>query len=99
MIQVLEKGRYIIPEGCIIDSFGREIIVRESRERQSRGKYNRCKYCKFFVKGKSIDCDSKASSNVCLQLPKKNGTTFYARTQYQIACEKFEKKETMEDEL
>lgn len=93
MSTILEKGRYKIPQGCVVDVFGNEIIVRESRNNKRRNDDRRCKDCKFYVSGQACNFSDGRKSMVCSLRPKEEKGMFYAMTAYHAACEQFKDKE------
>lgn len=93
MSTILEKGRYKLPEGCVVDVFRNEIIVRESRNNRRRNEDRRCKDCKFYVSGQSCNFSDGRNSMVCSLRPKEGKGMFYAMPPYHAACEQFKDKE------
>jgi hypothetical protein len=96
MSELINPGTYIIPENCIIERKGKELIVRPSKKKKVDG--YRCRNCKYFGDGHATDSNYWTTS-VCLKKPK---TLKKQRTKSQIyfganpsgkICELFELKD------
>lgn len=93
MSTILEKGRYKIPQGCVVDVFRNEIIVRESRANRRINEGRFCRYCKHFALGHNHVFHKNRKCHVCLLRPEKEQGWFCSVNMYQEACDKFEQRE------
>ena len=68
-MELLKKGTYTIPEGCVVKLNGNTLTIRENRRKVITD--DRCRDCKFFLaKGKTGP--GPWDSPVCLNMPKKD---------------------------
>ena len=98
MSKIIEIGRYVIPEGCTYEAFGKELIIRRNKRMKLEDSHQRCMDCKYLVEGNANPYKTKIKSLVCLKHPKFPNSDdkkdiYYARTKYHIVCSLFEPKE------
>lgn len=103
MSKIIEIGRYVIPEGCVIDVFGKEFIIREKKSQRLDKNDKRCRDCKFNVFGKSEYHNNGRPKKICIKHPKnynnaKGEALYYACNPYHVICDKFEPID-MEEEI
>lgn len=91
----LQEGEYLIPDGYSVKKVGNTLQVYKSKRNVlPEGEY-RCKDCKHYVKGFSLN-SGWYETNVCDMQPKritKEGRyTYKAAQKYGLPCVKFELK-------